>query len=401
MSSATHRWRRLPVREIATAIFGGSTPSRDVPSLWNGGISWVTPGELTKLRGKYLHKTAETISKAGLANSGAKLLPADTLIVTTRATLGLVALTTGPMTTNQGFKSIVLSDGADPNFYYHLFKTLKPEMERRASGTTFLEISGKQFGEIVVPLPPIREQRRIAEILDTLDAQIQATKQVIGKLAVWKRGLIESLLVRDTHKSKLKVVLFGNPGNGIYKPASMIGQGSLLVGQTAFTKDRLVDTSLARRAVVTDNELNRFGLHVDDILVSRVFATLDGVGQPALVQQLNEPAVFESNMMRLRCNPTKADAFFVFESLQTSHARAYIVQHAKLSNQASISQDVLTELPLWLPNLDEQRRISSRLRAADARREAEERLLRKLEAIKHGLMPDLLTGRLRVQLETA
>jgi len=117
MSSTALTWRQVPAREIAKEIVGGSTPSRDVHSLWNGGIPWVTPGELTKLGGKFLYETAETISKAGLANSGAKLLPADALIVTTRATLGLVALTTGPMTTNQGFKSIVFSGEADPNFY--------------------------------------------------------------------------------------------------------------------------------------------------------------------------------------------------------------------------------------------------------------------------------------------
>jgi type I restriction enzyme S subunit len=146
------------------------------------------------LSGKYLVKTQETISKAGLARSGARLLPVNSLIVTTRATLGLVALTAVPTATNQGFKSIVFSSDADPTFYFHLFKLLKPEMERRASGTTFLEISGKQFSEILVPLPPIGEQRRIADILDAQDEEISATEQLLGKLKLQKLGLMVDLL---------------------------------------------------------------------------------------------------------------------------------------------------------------------------------------------------------------
>jgi type I restriction enzyme, S subunit len=117
--------------------------------------------------------------------------------VTSRATLGLVALSVGPIATNQGFKSIIFSGDADPNFYYHLFKTLKPEMARRASGTTFLEISGKEFSEIVIPLPPKGEQRRIAEILDALDDQIRETEQILAKQSWVRQGLIEDLVQKN------------------------------------------------------------------------------------------------------------------------------------------------------------------------------------------------------------
>src|SRR5687768_5140551 len=105
MSEVQVAWQSTTVNGLADSIVGGGTPSRDVPSYWDGGIPWATPGELTRLRGKYLRETVDTISGVGLARSGARALPTGTLIVTTRATLGLVALTTGLMTTNQGFKS--------------------------------------------------------------------------------------------------------------------------------------------------------------------------------------------------------------------------------------------------------------------------------------------------------
>jgi len=181
----------------------------------------------------------------------------------------------------------------------------------------------------------------------------------------------------------------------------LIGRGALLIGQTAINSDRRVVSALARRAVVTSTEAQRFSLIPGDILVSRVFATLEGVGQPALIEHLDEPAVYESNMMRLRCDDSKADPFFVFQSLLTSAARAHIVSQANLSNQASISQSVLTGFPLWLPSMDQQLRVGQAIRSVEAGIGAERARLEKLQAVKSGLLADLLTGRVRVPSEVA
>ncbi len=178
------------------SIVGGSTPSRGVKRYWGGEIPWVTPGELTSLAFKYLGDTEEHITQAGLEGCGAHLLPAKTLLVTSRATIGAVALASRPTSTNQGFKSVVFGPGTEPGFYFHLFKRLTPELTRRASGTTFLEISGREFGAVRVPVPPLCEQRRMAEILDTLDEAIQRTEQIIAKLKQIKQCLLHDLLAR-------------------------------------------------------------------------------------------------------------------------------------------------------------------------------------------------------------
>ncbi|MCZ4558173.1 restriction endonuclease subunit S [Rhodococcus maanshanensis] len=255
------------------------------------------------------------------------------------------------------------------------------------------------FNRYQVPLFPITEQRRIAEILDALDDQICTTEQIIVKLNAIKNGLLERLLTQGSPRSVLGDGLAGSPANGIYKPASMLGRGELLVGQTAFTDDRRVDPLLARKAIVSRAELDRFGITNGDILVSRVFATLSGVGQPAYVDSLDQPATFESNMMRLRANPGRADSFFLFQLLQTASARSHIIRNANLSNQASISQGVLTSMPVFLPPLPEQTRISEVLMTADLRRNTYRRELRKLSLLKNALMADLLTGRVRVLAE--
>jgi len=167
-----------------------------VSTYWGGDIPWVTPGELTNRKTKYLTETKECITKAGLASCAATLVPTDSLLVTTRATLGSVALAAIPVATNQGFRSLVFKEEADPHFFYHLSSRLIGEFKRRASGTTFLEISGREFAAVGVPLPPLPEQRRIAEILDTLDEAIRKTEQVTAKLQQMKQGLLHDLLTR-------------------------------------------------------------------------------------------------------------------------------------------------------------------------------------------------------------
>src|SRR4051794_8673530 len=113
-------WTTRRIDEVG-AVVGGSTPRRGVLAFWAGTIPWVTPGELTALPTKYLEGTREQITAQGLASCGAQLLPPDSLLVTSRATVGAVALNRNPTATNQGFKSVVCkADQADPHYLYHL-----------------------------------------------------------------------------------------------------------------------------------------------------------------------------------------------------------------------------------------------------------------------------------------
>ena len=270
-----------------------------------------------------------------------------------------------------------------------------------AGSTNQVELSAVTLAAMPIAVPPLDYQSRMEALLDTLDARIGATEQIVAKLRSCRSGVLHDLMGSQVPNVMLADALLNAPANGIYKPAHLIGRGTLLVGQTAFTPERRVDPTAARRAVVTRNEVRRFGIISDDILISRVFATLEGVGQPAFATDLMEDAVFESNMMRIRCDAAKAEPYFVFQALLTTRARAHIVRRANLSNQASIPQSALTELPIWLPSLSEQRRIAEELRSLDTALSAEQSLLTKLTAEKAGLIADLLTGRVRVSAEAA
>lgn len=186
-------WEIVSIEQLGKVESGG-TPSRQVRSFWNGPVNWVTPSELTQLDGRFLYSTRESITEAGLANSAAKLLPPGSILVTTRATIGAIAIAGTPVSTNQGFKSIVPNENADSDFYYYLLQLLVPEMARLASGSTFVEISRRDFAAIRVPRPPLPEQRRIAVILDAHDARLRAEEAYRDKLQQLKQGLMHDLL---------------------------------------------------------------------------------------------------------------------------------------------------------------------------------------------------------------
>lgn len=196
---AKKNWRHRVLGDLGEVVSGG-TPSRTAPSFWNGNIPWATPTDITRLQDKYISNTAERITENGLAGSSAHLLPAGSLLVTSRATLGEAAIATVPIATNQGFKSIVPNAETHRVFAYYVVKTLKPKMLPLASGTTFLEIGKGDFCRIPVRIPDFDEQSRIAYVLDTIDEAIQKTEAVIAKLKQIRAGMLYDLLTYGLDK---------------------------------------------------------------------------------------------------------------------------------------------------------------------------------------------------------
>ena len=187
------KWRVCRLGDLG-AVVGGGTPSRERAEYWGGHIPWLTPRELTGNTKKSVSETQDCITELGLAASGARLLAEGSLLITSRASIGSCALAGKPMATNQGFKNLTPGVEVDPSFLFYLGRTLGREMTRRASGTTFLEISGREFGRIAVRLPPLEEQRQIAEILDNIDETIQVEEVQGDKLRQLRSGLAADLL---------------------------------------------------------------------------------------------------------------------------------------------------------------------------------------------------------------
>ena len=189
----TWRWSRMG--DVAT-IIGGGTPRTDRADFFGGEVPWITPADLSGYKAKTISRGARNITETGLANSGARLMPADTILFSSRAPIGYVAIAANPVATNQGFKSFVLGDELLPDFVYYFLQRAKEFAVALASGTTFLEISGKNAARLPIPIPPLSEQRRIVAEIEKqfarLEVGVMALRRVQANLKRYRAAFLKS-----------------------------------------------------------------------------------------------------------------------------------------------------------------------------------------------------------------
>ncbi|SFI89986.1 restriction endonuclease subunit S [Aerobium aerolatum] len=192
-------WRLARLGDL-TEIVGGTTPSKANPEYWEGGCwFWATPSDITALpMGQTrLASTKSSVSDQALKETSLKMLPAGSVLMTSRATIGFAAINTVPMATNQGFANFLPSKSFDPTFLLQWIAFSRPILENAAGGSTFPEISKATLKSIPISIPPLAEQRRIAKILSSVDEAIAATRAVIEQTRKVKQGALERLLVND------------------------------------------------------------------------------------------------------------------------------------------------------------------------------------------------------------
>jgi len=157
-------WAWCRLRSLGT-IVGGGTPSTLNAGYWNGEIPWLSPADLTDYHKKYISRGKKNITAEGLVHSSAALMPAGSILYSSRAPIGYVVIAQNAISTNQGFKSLVPAINGLSEFLYYVLIAVTPDIKRRATGTTFKEISGTEFGETLIPLSPVPEQLRIVQAI--------------------------------------------------------------------------------------------------------------------------------------------------------------------------------------------------------------------------------------------
>lgn len=168
-------WEIKTIGEVCE-IYNGGTPSTNIPEYWDGGIQWITPKDMGKSKEMYVSHCERTITQEGVEHSSAKVLPERSVIVSSRAPIGYVAINEVPMATNQGCKGFVLGKEIYPEFLYYFLLSSTELLNKLGTGATFKEVSGKKLAGIELPLPSLPEQQRIVDILDKEFAKIDALK---------------------------------------------------------------------------------------------------------------------------------------------------------------------------------------------------------------------------------
>lgn len=187
-------WKKFKLSEIGEVV-GGATPSTKDSSNYDGNISWITPKDLASFTGRYIKKGERSITKKGFESCSTKMLPKNSILFSSRAPIGYVAIAANDLCTNQGFKSFIPGEKVDYLFMYYVLKHNKSYIESLGSGTTFKEVSGNVMKKIEVTIPiDISVQKKISSIFGSIDDKIELNNKINNNLQQQAFALFDKLL---------------------------------------------------------------------------------------------------------------------------------------------------------------------------------------------------------------
>lgn len=178
------KWTSCSLGDLGEVV-GGATPSTRQPECYTGGtIAWIRPKDLAGFQGRFISKGSQMITEEGYASCSTQLMPKYSILFSSRAPIGYVAIAANPLCTSQGFKSIVSGENTDYLFLYYLLKYHTPHIQHMSSETTLKAISGSRMRNVKVMVPSSkREQEKIASILASLDERIENNQQINKNLS--------------------------------------------------------------------------------------------------------------------------------------------------------------------------------------------------------------------------
>jgi type I restriction enzyme S subunit len=404
-------WEPRTLGQLARVV-GGGTPSRDEHRFWSGGtIPWATPTDLTANQSKHISKTAECITQAGLASSAAELLPAGSILYTSRATIGAKAIAAVPMATNQGFASF-LPRAVNGDYLYYLLELLTPAVKRLAAGTTFDEVSKRDIRTVwcAIPSDP-DEQGAIARILDGVDTALERTRAAVERARDLDHTLLHEVLEKGlgpirTASGKRpptwtmrRVDEVAEVGSGVTLGKDVSGFKSVELPylRVANVQDGHLDLSTIKTVRVRVDEVENYRLDVGDVLMTEG-GDIDKLGRGTIWGGQIPVCLHQNHIFRIRPNRRLLEPAFYALVVESDIAKRYFNRVAKrTTNLASTNKTQVRAFRFPVPpTLEEQQEAVGVMKASKATIAALVTKQAALAKLKKSLMHDLLTGRFRV-----
>lgn len=404
-------WKIWKVKDLFD-VETGTTPSTKHKEYWeNGTVNWITPTDLSKLNGRIeiIGSDRKTTQKA-LREKNITLMPKGSIVISTRAPVGYVALLKESATFNQGCKGLIIRETEKiyPNFYCYYLLSKNQALQNLSSGSTFKELSKDRLEDLLLPLPPMGEQRKIAEILSTMDGAIGKVNEAIGKTQRLKKGLMQRLLTEGIGHTEFKETEIGR----IPKEWDVVkiddisevkrGASPRPIGEPSYFSEngrgwvRISDvTSTYKYLKKTSQYLSKKGeersvkVNPGDLIMS-ICAT---IGKPIIVDM--EACIHDGFVWFCELSKT-VDVEYLFYVLQRNEET--FSSKRQTGTQGNLNTTLVGRTQIPLPPMGDQKKIAEVLGAVDDRLEVLRKRKEKLERLKRGLMEDLLTGKKRVKM---
>ncbi len=410
--AAPDGWRMARLGEVAR-IEIGRTPARNRPEFWDRRKStnnrWVS---IADMRGRFISDTSEYISDLAARLTRSKLVPPGTPLLSFKLTVGRVAIPTAPVYTNEAIAAVHSTGEADPLFLAYVLPTAVTSSlgDQAVKGVT---LNTRKLRRLPILLPPLPEQRKIADILSSVDDAIEKTEAVIEQVRRVKHGLAQQLLTRGlpgrhTHYKQTEVgeipacwevVRLGEIihrcqyGLSVPLISEPVGVPVLRMNNLA---DGGIDTTDLKYAALSENDRKVYALRPGDLLFNRTNSK-DLVGKVSLFD-LNSEVAFASYLLRLQVIEERALPPWLNHYLNLPGVQAAFRRLATPGvSQSNVNARALLKTPIPLPPIDEQRAIVESIDSFQSRMDGERESLAALRGIKSALMHVLLTGQVRVK----
>jgi type I restriction enzyme S subunit len=363
-------------------------------------MPWLSIADMNQ--GRVLATTKECITDLALRERKCgRLVPANTVLLSFKLSVGKVGITKIPMFTNEAIAALPIRDKDRLDTHYLACALnaldLTKGLDRAAKGLT---LNKEKLLELKIPLPPVTEQRRIAQVLDRAEALRRMRGAVIGQMESLAHALFVEMFgdpKSNPHRwprLNLDDVLVEGPQNGLYKPASEYGSGTSILRIDAFYGGAVTKLDNLKRVRISPAEARQYGLRPGDLVVNRV-NSMEYLGKSALIPALREPVVFESNMMRFAVDSERLEPRYVVQFLQTAFVKEQILKAAKHAvNQSSINQEDVKQFRINVPPLSLQREFARRVQAVERLKAAQRASLAELDSLFASLQHRAFRGEL-------
>ncbi len=388
------RWEIKPLGEVSQIVNGG-TPDTKVKQFWDGEHLWITPKDMGRLDSIFVDNTERKITSAGLKNSSAKVLPVNSVILSSRAPIGHLAINIKPISTNQGCKGILPSKNLNTIYLYYFLSNSVELLNNLGSGTTFKELSGSKLSEVEIPLPPLSEQKSIVEILDETFAAIDKAKANVEKNLQNAKELFESYLqnVFSNKGEDWEVKRLGDVcefAQGIQRDVNLQSE-TPKSDQVRFL--RIVDFTQGNEVPrFIDNPGERFILNETDVALVRYGASTGFVCRGLT-------GALANNLFRVIPKSNKeVSNNFLFIFLQSATFQNVIKESMNGAAMPAISFGMIREIPIPVMSLKEQHSLVTKHDAILSETKKLETIyqqkLNDLEELKKSILQKAFNGEL-------
>lgn len=355
-------WPKTRLGDVSE-IVSGSTPKTGVPEYWDGDIPWVTPADLSKLESHFIADTPRKLTSSGLRNSGARMLPIGSVLFSSRAPIGHVAITSVPMSTNQGFKSFVPEAGrVDSKYLFWWLRANKTYLQSLGVGATFKEVSKSIVSDVRLPLPPIAEQRRIAAILDRTDELRAKRRRGLAVLAELADAIfVEAFEASAIWPSEPLVRLLSLPLRNGVSPSTRGTVDAEVLTLSAITRGRF-DPSVAKFAKFDRAHAASKTVRAGELLICRGNGNRDLVGRGELATVSLPNVAFPDTIIAARLDDRVVDGAYIQAVWNRPLVRRQIEAGARTTNGTfKVNQEVLEAIQIPIPPIGLQRAYAKKL----------------------------------------